>query len=428
VKASTDHPSAPAAREAAVSPFSLLGQRDFRSLWLVGAVNANSRWMESLAVGIWAFEVTRSPFIVSMMLFCRMLPLVLLSAAVGAIAERFDPRRIMSIGLIFTTVLGLLLAFQAWNGTLTVWQAILGAFLQGIYNSTDFPIRRNLLGTTAGTNGVGTAMALESLTLNVTRLVGPTIGGLFMQFDALYGAYLTTAGLSAIGALLIWRMQQRHRSDGAARAAAEAAATAAQRQTMLQSLNEGLAYARARPAILGMLAVTVLANMFAFPFSALIPVIGKENLGLGPFLVGVLAASYGVGAFATSLWYTLRPPRRIGHTYYFGALATMVPLIVFPFSPWFALAAAFLLLSGIGQASFSSTQGAAVFALSDTAMRGRVMGLLATCIGTSPAGVLFMGAVAAGLGATWAVSISAIVGVAGMVAVHLLWPEVKRAQ
>lgn len=391
-------------------------------------MSANSRWMESLAVGIWVYEVTSSPLIVSMLLFCRQLPLMMLSAAVGAIAERFDPRRIMAVGLMLTTLLGVLLAFQAWNGSLTVWQALLGTFLQGVYNTTDFPIRRNLLGTTAGPKGVSPAMALESLTLNVSRLAGPAIGGLFMEFGGLYGAYLTTAFFSVMGACLVWRMQKRHRSDPRAQTAAAATVNAAQRQSVRQSLTEGLAYARARPAILGMLAVTMLANMFAFPFSAMVPVIGKENLGLGPFLVGVLAASYGVGAFATSVWYTVRPPRRVGHTYYFGALATMLPLIVFPFSPWFALASAFLMLSGIGQASFSSTQGAAVFALSDTAMRGRVMGLLATCIGTSPAGVLFMGAVAAGWGAVWAVSVSAMVGVVGMLAVHLLWPEVKRAQ
>ncbi len=428
MKPSTDRTSLDGAADATVSALFLLRQKDIRALWLVGAVSANSRWMESLAVGIWTFEVTGSPLIVSMILFCRQLPLILFSATVGAFAERFDPRRIMIVGLMLTALLGVVLAFLAWSGSLTVWQALLGTFLQGVYNTTDFPIRRNLMGTTAGPQGVGAAMALEALTINISRLAGPAIGGLFMEISGLHGAYLTTAGFSILGAFLVWRMHQRHRADDRARALATATVNAAQGQSIGQSLSEGMAYARARPAILGMLAVTVLANMFAFPFSAMVPVIGKENLGLGPFLVGVLAASYGVGAFITSVWYTVRPPRRIGHTYFYGALATMLPLIAFPFSPWFSLAAALLMLSGIGQASFSTTQGAAVFALSDAAMRGRVMGILATCIGTSPVGVLFMGAVAMGLGAVWAVSISAMVGVAGMIAVHLLWPEVKRAR
>ena len=169
-------------------------------------------------------------------------------------------------------------------------------------------------------------------------------------------------------------------------------------------------------------------NCFAFPFIAFVPVIGKELLGLGPFLVGLLASAHGVGSIAGSLWFSARPPVTVGRVFLVGAMFTSLPLAVFAFSPWFALSIAALLVSGLGMAAYVATQGAVVFAHASPEMRARVMGLMVSSIGTWPLGILFMGLMATGFGASWAVAVSALVGVAGLTAVRFLWRDLHHAR
>lgn len=415
-----DSPNSPPAAmaERPPRPFTLLRQREFRSLWLMGTVNASTRWMEILAVSIWVYEVTGSPLAVAMILFARMLPMILFGAALSVVVERFDKRKVQMGGFFLVALISLILAMLAWLEQLAVWHAGVGAFLVGIFFACDNPVRRNLIGETAGPNGVATAMALESVTLNGTRLIGPLVGGAFMEYSGVHGAYLVTAVLCAFAVVLAYRLAPRPVQVHVTGAPAAL--------NFLDSLQEGLVYARARPAIMGLLAVTALANTFGFPFTSMIPVIGKEQLDLGPGMVGVLSSAFGIGSLATSLWFTVRPPRHVGSMYIRGALYMMVPLIVFAWSPWFALSFALLLMAGVGQAAFSTSQGAVVFALTDARMRGRTMGLVATCIGTMPAGVLFMGVIAAVASAAWAVGISAVIGTGGLIWIFLRLPQLRK--
>lgn len=385
---------------------------------MMGAVNASTRWMEILAVSIWAYEVSGSPLVVSIMLFARTLPMVLFGAAAGVLVERFDRRKLLIASFSSLATVSCVLAILSLTGNLAVWHAAVGAFISGTLFACDFPLRRTLLGESAGPSGVNVAMALESVTLNTTRLVGPLVAGAFMEYADIYGSYMVTTCLCTGAALLAVGLSPKPPVERPAEGAGS--------RSFLTELKEGMAYARARPAIMGALSVTALANTFGFPYTALIPVIGKEVLDLGPLMVGVLASATGVGSLTTALWLTMKPTRHVGTTYFLGTLFMMAPVILFAMSPWFALSFFLLLLSGYGQASFTSTQGAIVFALAEPHMRGRVMGLIATCIGTMPAGVLFMGAVASVASASWAVGISSAMGVAGLGVVRLAFRDLLR--
>ena len=117
-----------------------------------------------------------------------------------------------------------------------------------------------------------------------------------------------------------------------------------------------------------------------------------------------------------------------GFNLFYGAVVTTLPLAVFAFSPWFALSVAALLVSGLGAAAYIATQSAIVFADASPEMRARVMGLIVSSIGGSPLGVLFMGLMATGFGASWAVAVSALVGAAGLTAVRFMWHDLHRAR
>ena len=166
---------------------SLLRGSDFRKIWLAGGLYGTVRWLDMLAVGVFTYEVTNSPLIVAFMVFLRLLPLILMGTVIGALAERFNRRRMLLGGLIFLSIVCAVLGLLALSGRITLWHVGVGALVNGPLFSADFSVRRMLLGEVAGLSRLGAAMGLDSATNNATRMAGPLIGGLVYQAIGLEG-------------------------------------------------------------------------------------------------------------------------------------------------------------------------------------------------------------------------------------------------
>ncbi|MEC9329639.1 MAG: MFS transporter, partial [Pseudomonadota bacterium] len=268
---------------------SLLRVSDFRKIWLAGGLYGTVRWLDMLAVGVFTYEVTNSPLIVAFMVFLRLLPLILMGTVIGALAERFNRRRMLLGGLIFLSVVCAVLGLLALSGRITLWHVGVGALVNGTLFSADFSVRRMLLGEVAGLSRLGAAMGLDSATNNATRMAGPLIGGLVYQAIGLEGTYLVGFLLTGLAALLI------------ARLTGDTSTPAVRGSSLLQDIVEGLRYIRTNRVVTSVLVITVLMNLFAFPYLGMIPVIGKDVLNLSPSLIGVLAAADGCGAFFGAL-------------------------------------------------------------------------------------------------------------------------------
>ena len=124
----------------------LFGEPDFRRLWLVGFVVFAVRWLEMLAVAVFAYQQTGSPFIVAMLTMLRMLPMALFGAVVGAAAERLERRTVLILVVISMLLSSLVLALLAWTGELAVWHVALASFIYGFAWTTDNPVRRTMIG------------------------------------------------------------------------------------------------------------------------------------------------------------------------------------------------------------------------------------------------------------------------------------------
>lgn len=346
------------------------------------------RWLESLAVGVYVFDLTDSPIMVAAFLFLRWAPLVLFGAWIGVIADRVSRKAILFGGLLtmfaVSLVLGLLTVFDL----VELWHIGVGAFISGVFTSTDYATRRAMIGEAAGLERVGVAMAFDTGTTNGTRMLGPAIGGFMLEFFGLHGAYFLGASLFATAIFLIWRMPYRQtRPAGPA-------------PKVLRNLVEGLRYARSEPIVLGVLMITVIVNAFGFPFGNILPVIGRDTLGLSAFPVGVLAASEGLGALlgAVGVGMTVQPSR-YGKFFICGSLVFLAGVFCFALSPYFSTSLIALLIGGFGVAGFSSMQSTILLSVAPPEIRGRVMGLLAVSVGTMPLGILYAGFLADWLGA-----------------------------
>jgi MFS family permease len=389
---------------------SLRGPRaDFWRLWYVGLVLATVRWLEMVVVGVVVYDRTGSPFVVAAVTMLRMLPMSLFGAALGTVVERVD-RRVALVVLVSLVALtsGALCVIAA-LGALEVWHLAALSFVNGCAWATDNPVRRVLMGEAVGRERMGWAMSLDVGALNVSRAVGPAVGGILLASVGIEGAFLLSVASYATALVATLTVRTR-------------IATAVDGGAMLDRMRKGFALVMRDRRLVGALLVTVIFNVFAWPFTSMIPVIGLDTLRLGPGGVGLLAGVEGVGALAATvpmaLW--LRPAWHAAG--YVGGLAVyLVAVVVFALAPNAAVAGVVLLLTGVSGASFSALQATIVYLAAPAEMRSRILGVLSVCIGSAPLGFLWLGWLADLVGANAATAITGGLGLLVLVATQPLW-------
>jgi MFS family permease len=382
---------------------------DFWRLWSVGLVVFTVRWLETVAVGVVVYQRSGSAFLVAMMTMLRLLPMGLFGVFLGALAERFD-RRLTLIGVVILMgATSAILAILAWAGALQVWHLALASFVNGCGWATDNPVRRVMIGEVVGREHMGTAMSLDVGANNASRMVGPSIGGFMLAGIGIEGVFLLSV-LMYLGSLAaaVTVRSRIHRAAGPG--------------AVLARIAEGLTMVRGDKRLIGTLVITIIFNVFAWPFTSMIPVIGRDRLLLGPEGVGILASLDGIGAFfgalLLALWLT---PRWYGRAYVGGVVIYMIMLIVFAVVTMPAIAGAALLLTGIGGAGFSTMQATLVYLAAPAEMRSRILGVLSVCIGTGPIGFVFLGWLADAIGAHHATAVTGVIGLLALGATWRLW-------
>jgi MFS family permease len=402
------------ALSAPIGPRTLLRDGRYLRVWIAGGVVGTMRWLEILVIAVYVLQVTGSAFQVALMLVLRSLPMFLLGSISGAIAEQVSRKLLQAAAMIVSAAVSAVLATLALTGALEVWHIGTGAFLSGMMWSFEFPVRRTMLGEIAGPRGIAAGMALDSATTNGTRMLGPALGGLIFETIGLPGAYLLGAVLYAIGFGLMAGLQY------------SSTAPLVPNWNVIQTVREGLRFVRADRAIVGTLAVTVIMNLWIFPFAAMVPVIGEAEMGLSAFPIGILMSAEGTGAFVGALAIAgFARPAMFRRLYLYGSFLLGSMVVVFALSPWYELSLALLFVAGFGAAGFSTMQTTMMFLQAPPEMRGRVMGVVSVCIGAGPLGVLHIGLLATWFGASTAVLIIAIEGLAALALARAYWPEIR---
>jgi MFS family permease len=403
------------ARAGAPKADALLRDAAFLRVWLTGGIAGVLRWLELLAISVYVLETTGSPFLVALMTFLRMAPMFLFGIPAGALADRYDRKRLLLIGLLVLACASAVLALVAFLDRIALWHIAVGTFLNGMFWASEFPVRRIMLGEIAGVERLSRGMALESATSNATRMIGPALGGVLIQTIGLYGIYALGALLYLASAALV--LPVAYRSAGVSGASA----------SLLNMLREGWRFAKAERLIVGVLAVTVIVNLWGFAYITMVPVIGERALGLPPALIGVLMATEGLGAVIGALLVARYDrPRQYTRIYTGSSAAFLLGVLAFALSTWLPLSLALMLFCGIGIAGFAVMQSTIVFLAAPAAVRSRVMGLLTVAIGAGPLGMLYVGVLADWLRAASAVACLAIQGLIALALAVWYWPEIRR--
>ncbi len=380
---------------------------DFRRLWLIGLVVFAVRWLEMLVVGVFVYQHTSSAFQVAMMTLLRMAPMVLFGPIIGAVAERFERRSAQILVGVTLLLSAVAVAGLAYADALEVWHLAVASFANGVAWAADNPVRRVMIGEVVGPDRMGAAMAIDVGANNASRMLGPTIGGLMLAHIGIAGAFSVSVGCYALALIAALRLQHRNALAPAAKGA------------VFAHVVEGLLLARHDPRLIAVLTVTVVYNVFGWPFTSMIPVIGQDSLHLAPGGIGMLASMDGIGAFlgaiAIALW--ARPPH-FNRLYISAVLSYLVLLMGFALAPEPIFAGSALLLTGLANSGFSVMQATLIYLAAPAEMRSRLYGVLSLCIGSGLVGFLHLGIMAELIGAPWASVLSAC---EGLLVLGLTW-------
>lgn len=399
------------------APLQLLRIRDFRRVWIAGALSSTMRWLDILAIGIYVLEVTGSAQMVAFMVFLRMAPMLLFGAIVGSLAGKLDWRRMLLGGLSVLSLIYAILSWLAWTDAIQLWHIGLGAIAAGMFWTLELPLRRMIITDVAGMERIGAAMGLDTSTNNFTRMIGPFAGGFLYAIAGLPGTLTIGFVLYGLAALLLVSMKYKN------------PITQNTQTSILKNLRQGIEFARRNRTISATLAITIILNMFGFSFLSMIPVIAREQLGLSPFPTGILMSAEGGGAFVSAILIAFyAAPARFNQMFFAGSCIYLVCIFLFAASPYFASSLVMLWLAGFGISGFSAMQSAILISNSPVEMRPRIMGLLSMCIGSGPIGVMITGTLADRLSGATAVQIMAITGLAALIVTSLIWPEMRKIQ
>jgi MFS family permease len=386
---------------------SLLTTPGYARLWFAGGIGNAMRWLELLVAGIFTYQVTHSALLVSVVTVARSLPMVFLGPIAGVIAEAVSRKRLLIGQLLLMATSSAVLSALAWSGRIQVWHIALGGAAGGVVWASEMAVRRRMVGEVVATDRVSAAVAFDSLTNSITRVLGPICGGAIFEMLGLGGAYLlaTLLYLTALLPVLGLEFHQEPRPLRFGRIPGEIA--------------EGLRIALATPAIFCVVLVTIVMNTFGFCYQALIAPIGVDYFRVSPTLVGALAAAEPLGAIVIGIalsagWLRLNGSRALLQ----GSFLFLAGVIAMALSPWYELAFGLLVIGGLGTAVFSNMQTSQILTEAPPTTRSRVAGIVTMCIGTGPLGVLAIGALSEQVGPVPAIVTMAGAGVIGLALVR----------
>jgi MFS family permease len=367
-------------------------------------------WMHRIAVSWLAWELTGSAFWVGVVAFCDLAPAVVVSPIAGAIADRADRLRLTMFSQAAIGLNAALIAALVAFGAMNVWVLLVLEVLGGIAASFAQPARQSLMPGLVPRADLAAAVALNSLTFNVARFIGPALAGPIIVVAGVWPAI----AVNAVAYFIATATTPLLRVEAAARRGHAATAS------LMNETLDGIRYAARHPGLGPILLFAAVSALLLRGVQEILPPFVDRAFGRGAESLAVLTAAFGVGALMSGLAVAARG-RMEGTTRLavLGVLGLALATAGFAATGWFAFGVLCAALMGAA----GSVHGISVQTLaqnaSDPAMRGRVLSLWGLITRAFPAlGALMLGAAGEVWGLAWptlvAVALSLLVVAWGM--------------
>ncbi len=375
-------------RRWAQQTFRALRWPSYRRYWLSQTLSLVGSWMQVTAQSYLVLELTgNNSAALGWVTVAQFLPSLLLSLFAGAIIDRVPRRRVLLTAQVVLMLTALALAISTQLGVVTLGLVMALAFVSGIANAFDMPARQTLVADFVPREDFSNAVALGSLSFNVSRTLGQAVFGLV----AALGMSLMGGGNSDSVARLAFPFYLNVASFGVVIwVIAKLPFPVRERGghgDVLADIREGLAYVRVTPGLRYTLALVGLMSLTIVNFNVIIPYFARAVYGLREGGFGVLNASFGAGAMIGALWQASRPnPLK---NLRLGAVLLLLSGLGLALAPGGVIAALVLACCGFSMLTFLISANSSVQLTVPDALRGRVMSVYSlVLVGSGPLGAL----------------------------------------
>ena len=362
-----------------------LQSSSFRSYIFSLHIALNGFWAQRVIIGWLAWVLTGSPSFVGFVAFLNFVPTLFVSPLFGVVADRIDVR----VGSIISySCAGIASAAFAWMclaGALTPMLLAGFSLLTGIISSANHPMRMSLTPRLAPQAHLSSVVALTALNFNLSRLIGPAVGGMLIHAIGAPQSLMITAICYGVPVVAMWFIRPRDRSQE----------TATEPGSYASELLEGWLYANRRHLVRTAIIFSGIGAVAGRSVLETLPLLANGLFERGPAGLGFMTAAAGAGAAGAAIFKAMSPAQQpdVFQTHVFVVLL-LVPSLVTGLSlvESFHVATAIVLMLGGCMTLLAISLQALVQMAIDDHFRGRVMGLWTTVsIGSGASGAVIMG-------------------------------------
>jgi MFS family permease len=398
-------------RQAVATTFRSLSIRNYRLFFLGQLVSVSGTWMQVVALGWLVLELSGgSAVAVGVVTALQQVPMLVLGAWGGVLADRFDKRRTLVTTQAVAAASALALAALTFSDLATVPNVTAVVVVAGLAQVVDLPTRQAFISEMVGPEHLINAVGLNSAVFNATRILGPAVAGALLVTVGAAWCFLLN-GISFVAVilgLLAMRPAELRPSPLVARAKGQ--------------VREGLRYIARTPELRANLVLMTITGTLAINFPVVLPVLATDTFDGDAGTYGLLTAAMGVGALVGAL---LAASRRtitegllIAASVAFGA-ASLVSSV----APTLEVLVPLLVVTGAVNITMFATSNTLLQLQADPTMRGRVLAVRGmTVLGTTPIGAPITGWVCEAFGPRWGLVMG---GVATLLAAAWLWASVR---
>ena len=397
-----------------LNPFRVLRHRNFRLFWWGQTLSLIGTWMQSMAQGWLAFQLSQNAFLVGLVAAAQSLPVLLFSLHAGVLVDRANKLRLVTICQALLGLEAGALWLFTWTGHITVGWLIALAAVNGMISSVEIPARQSLVIELVGRDELPGAIALNTSGFNLARILGPAAAAIVIANLGIAWCFGVNA-LSYVAVLV-----------GLFLVKLPPWTPAPNRASPLEGIVEGVRFMRETPAVASLMKLVTVYSIFGVPYLTLMPVVASDRLHLGASGYGLLLACVGVGGVGGALVlaaFTGRVRRERVLTVASLTYATL--LIGFAFVRSASLAYLMLFAIGFAMIVNNAQSNAMLQHLVPDDLRGRVMAAYSFVVVGLSAGVgsFVAGAVARAFGVAWAIGGGGAIMLGYALGAFRTWPQ-----
>lgn len=398
-----------------LAPFVPLRHRNFRLLWTGTLISNTGDWIDQIALNWLVLQTTGSPAMLGLINLCRGVPVLIFTLVGGAAADRMDRRRLMLMTQSSAMVVAVLLMVMVYTGHTVIWLLCLVATLRGTIISFNLPARHSLVSNLVPRDDLPRAIALNAMTMNLTKVLGPLAAGALIATLGLTACFLVNAltFIPVLACLLAMRFPKEEPKT--------------QTGSVMRNIVDGFSYILSNQAVRLLVLIALIPNFFAQPYIALLAIFVSDVYALGPGELGLFTASAACGAiFGGLMVSTFAKFARRGTTMLALLLAYGGLIVCFAANPSAGMAPIILFGVGAMHIAYNACNNTILQMIVPDDMRGRVLSVLFLNKSMVQFGTFFIATLSVVIGAQWALALSGSVVVLAACILAVTSPVMRR--